>query len=79
MKKKTDDEVFAEIEAKRVDRKVDKAMAQTMKIWEKDDRRDKSEKDMNIRKKLLEIRKEIRETKYDTLGDREHFFSKQHV
>jgi hypothetical protein len=77
--KKTDDEVFAEIEAQRIDKKMDKELAKTMKIWEKDEKKDKNEKDINIRKKLLEIRREIRETKYDTLDQKEHYFSKKHV
>jgi hypothetical protein len=77
--KKTDDEIFAESEAKRVDRKVEKAYAKTLKVWEKDEKREKSDKDLNIRKKLLEIRKDIKDTRYEALEQKEHFFSKKHV
>ena len=55
--KKTDDLLFAEHEIKQIVKKVNKTKTEKLKIWEKSVKSDN--RDMNIRKKLYEIRDAI--------------------
>jgi hypothetical protein len=77
--RKTDDQIFAQNETNKINKKVERVLNKNLKLWEKNNKNEKDDQDLNVRKKLLEIRKEIREAKYDTLEQKEHFFSKKHV
>ena len=75
--KKTDDLLFAEHELKQIDKKVIKTKTEKLKIWEKSFKSDAG--DMNIRKKLYEIRDAIKKTDSDKITENTNYFSKQHM
>jgi hypothetical protein len=73
---KKDDEAFAEIEAKRIEKKLDKEKTKSIKVWEKSEKREGD--GFNVRKKILEIKNEIRNSDYNFLEKKNYHFSKAH-
>jgi hypothetical protein len=63
--KKTDDFLFAQNEVNAIDSKIERSKFKSLKIWDKKTHRgsysESEEKEVNIRKKILEIKKNVKE------------------
>jgi hypothetical protein len=78
--KKTDDLIFAQHEIKNIDHKIEKSKYNKKKIWEKS-KESIDNKDLNVRKKIMEIKKSVKEKNtLDNLDNKnQKYFSKEHM
>jgi hypothetical protein len=74
--RKSDDQVFAEIESKRIEKKIDKENSKRLKVWESYERNQHD--DINIRKKIAELKTEIRNSPSNSLEKMNKYFTQEH-
>jgi hypothetical protein len=56
---------------------VDRHLVKELKVWERVEKRE-YEDELNVRKKLIEIKKDIRNSPVNSIEKKSKFFNKEH-